>query len=223
MSLIKKKLANNDKTFVMKATNIDCCNLKPTHFGAQKAFENFNIPNELVELFSEIDCQVTPLAKVNCMRKTLDAINDCLKKTVDEHKSPLEYHRQTVYIMSDDLIAAVICVLARCRPVSFCCNIEFIHSFSWYLPQNSELGYSLVTFEVAKEYIQNHIDQRNDDKRLQGGCHSRSETDYQYKSRYSEFSHFDNEIDKITKMLDNSDIQNDGVNSYAKAKDEELG
>ena len=107
MSLIKKKLIIQDKTFVQKAKQIKSCNLKPTNFGAQKAFENFVIPNELIELFSDIDRQVTPLAKVNCMRKTLDSINDCLKRTVDERKSPLDNYPQTTFIMSDDLISAV--------------------------------------------------------------------------------------------------------------------
>lgn len=63
MSLIMKKLASQDKTFVEKAKEIKLCNLKPTNFGAQKAFESFSIPKQLRELFSQIDLQVTPLAK----------------------------------------------------------------------------------------------------------------------------------------------------------------
>ena len=224
MSLIKRKLASQDKTFVQKTKEIKCCNLKPTNFGAQKAFENFTIPKQLKELFADIDRQVTPLAKVNGMRKTLDAINDCLKKTVDERRSPLDAFRQTVYIMSDDLIAAVICLLATCEPLFFCSNIEFIHSFSWYLPQNSELGYSLVTFEVAKEYIQNHIDQSNrpnDRKGMTSQSTSTVETS-RYQPRYSQFSHFDQEIDKISRMLESSDLQLEKPSSLSRAKNEEL-
>ena len=219
INLIKKKLSKQDNEFFQKTKAIKCSDLNPTNFGAQKAFENFVIPSELIEQFSQIDNQITPLAKLNCMRKTLDTINDCLKKTVDECKSPLENYRQTVYIMSDDLIASVICILATCKPAYFCSNIEFIHSFSWYLPQNSELGYSLVTFEVAKEYIQNQIDQKN--LRLNQTGFPNIETKQTVKN--SEFSHLDYEIEKITKMLNNSDIQTREINSFPKKDNEELG
>lgn len=171
---------------------------------------------------------VTTLTIVNGMRKTLDAINDSLKRTVDEGRSPLETCRQTVYIMSDDLIAAVICVLATCEPAFFCSTIEFIHSFSWYLPQNSELGYSLVTFEVAKEYIQNHSDQSraSDGKvvaQLRQSTSTAVDSSRRYQPKNLQFSHFDLEIDKISRMLESSDLQLEKPSTLSKAKDEELG
>lgn len=241
--LIRKKLAPQDQTFVQRARaikNAEGKQMAPSTFGAQAAFERFTIPRTLLETFSEIGAQVTPLAKVNAMRRTLDAVNDALKRTVDEHRSPLDAHQQTVFIMSDDLIAAVICVLATCEPVSFCADIEFIHSFSWYLPQNSELGYSLVTFEVAKEYIQNHsLDQgglgsstsRQQPKQFAGSS-SGSSTDTRpmynrqksLPAAYSQFSHLDKEIDKISQMLESSDLQLNKPSSLSsKNKDEELG
>lgn len=237
IGLIRKKLATQDQTFVQRARaikNAEGKQLAPSTFGAQAAFERFTIPRALVEAFSEIGAQVTPLAKVNAMRRTLDAVNDALKRTVDEHRSPLDANQQTVFIMSDDLIAAVICVLATCEPVSFCADIEFIHSFSWHLPQNSELGYSLVTFEVAKEYIQNHsLDQSGlgtsrQPKQFNGSGSSNTRPMYNRQkslpAAYSQFSHLDKEIDKISQMLESSDLQLNKPNLLSsKTKDEELG
>lgn len=261
IGLIRKKLAAADRTFVQRARALkgegggssnggkqqhqqQQQRLAPSAFGAQAAFERFTIPPTLVTAFEEISAQVTPLAKVDAMRRTLDAVNDALKRTVDEHRSPLDAHPETVFIMSDDLIAAVICVLATCEPVAFCADIEFIHSFSWYLPQNSELGYSLVTFEVAKEYIQNHTHQNSSsgsssttarqqqpNRQLFGGGSSSSSSTRPLYNRqkslpvaYSQFSHLDKEIDKISQMLESSDLQlKEPSPLSSKAKNEELG
>lgn len=213
MTLIKQKYSKEDDDFVQKISELKKCNLNPTTFGAQKAFEHFSIPRYLINQFMDLDKETTPLSKLNCMRKTLDTINDRLKKTVDEQKSPFDNRNKIVYIMSDDLIATVICVLAHCEPKAFCSNIKFIHSFSWYLPQNSELGYSLVTFEVAKEYIQNHFvdSQESSLKKDQQAKYSANKAaNLKYNSQ---FSYFDHEIDKITKMLGDSEIKCESENT----------
>lgn len=217
---IKQKFHNEDDDFVRKTNEIKKNQFNPSMFGAQKAFENFTIPRYLIESFLKLDEQSTPLAKLNCMRKTLDSINERLKKAVDEQKSPFDKNNDPVYIMSDDLLATVICVLATCEPKAFCSNIKFIHTFSWYLPQNSELGYSLVTFEVANEYIQNY---KADDSVAKKSLPSKYQPKSYHKANDAKLTDFDHQIDKITKMLESSDIKCERQNSTSKTNQEELG
>lgn len=220
IDLIKKKMAKQDEMFLKEIRNIKKQKLNLTDFGAQKVFEKFTVTKTIQEKFNELDNHNTPLSKLNCMRQTLDTINDQLKQTVDMHKTPFDNYSEKIFIMSDDLISAVICVLASCEPMNFCSNIEFIHSFSWYLPQNSELGYSLVTFEVAKEYLVNY---NNQDLKLEKNK-KLYDDNFIIKNEpiNTEYSSLDYEIDKITKLLGNTNKYN-GSNSLPNHHNEELG
>lgn len=221
IDLTKKNMSKQDELFLKEIRNIKKQKLNLTYFGAQKVFEKFTVTKTIMDKFNELDNHNTPLSKLNCMRQTLDAINDQLKKTVDEHKSPFDNNSEKIYIMSDDLISAVICVLASCEPINFCSNIEFIHSFSWYLPQNSELGYSLVTFEVAKEYLVNY---NNQELKLEKNNKKLYDDSFIVKNEpiNSEYSSLDYEIDKITKLLGNTNKYN-GSNSTSNHLNEDLG
>lgn len=205
LDMVQKRMYKQDEIFVSKcrAMNNQTRTIKPTDFGAQKAFENFAISEAIAAKFNELQCSLlcTPLAKLNCMRQILDAINDQLKLTVDQHESPFAVNvpRDKIYIMSDDLLAAVICSLSICQPQKFCSTIEFIHSFSWYLPQNSELGYSFVTFKVAKEYIVNYSHEHTGSQTNQTTEQHQTITS---KSRLDKnLSSLDEEIDKMTKIM----------------------
>ncbi|OTF73696.1 Slingshot dual specificity phosphatase-like protein, partial [Euroglyphus maynei] len=229
ISMIQKRMDKQDEIFVSKCREISNQNraMKPTDFGAQKAFENFATSDTIIAKFNELQSPLlcTPLAKLNCMRQTLDAINDELKRTVDQHKCPFAVNgpRDKIYIMSDDLLAAVICSLSICQPSRFCSIIEFIHSFSWYLPQNSELGYSFVTFKVAKEYIVNYSHEHTGSQNNQNTQQQQTITT---KSRLDkDLSSLDEEIDKMTKIMGrNSPTTNSPTNSSKQTSDhQELG
>lgn len=223
MLILTKKLSKFDQDFLNSTKEIYKQNATLCLFGAQEVFGSFEISSELISVFAKLNEQITPLAKLNCMRQTIDMINDQMKKAVDDHRSPLDLNQNVVFIMSDDLIAAVICLLAHCQPTNFSSNIEFIHTFSWYLPQNSELGFSLVTFEVAKEYMQNFCNQR---KMVTHVKQVPKENKYTHvssslKTRYSQF---DQEIDKITQMLnDQPDLSAASPTEHKRNNPEELG
>lgn len=235
MPLIKEKFSKEDETFRRLTQEIKRQHLKPTNFGAQKVFEDFVITKEIVANLLAIEKVFTPLAKLNLMRTTLNVINEHLKKTVDDHRSPFERKSQTIYIMSDDLIAAIICLLANCELNYFCSNIRFIHLFSWYLPQNSELGYSLVTFEVAKEYILNYQHLSSNEQPVDArkttltSPSQKCSTKTFANNSLDKYSTFDQEIDKISRMLDSSQFGDETVDATLTASSatsnssEELG
>lgn len=227
IDLIKKKMIKEDELFMAKISMIPNKDLKPTNFGAQKAFENFDISDLVVEKFSDLENLKTPLSKLNCLKQILEVIVDRLKQTVDEHHSPFFKSGEKIFIMSDDLIASVICVLARCKPKYFGSIIKFIHSFSWYLPQNSELGHSLVTFEVAKEYIVNYTgDNRNQSSKSspinqQQNPESPIKTPHRAKKEYR--SALDQEIEKISKLIEEEKIYDTQESLPKNFEDEDLG
>ncbi|KPM08982.1 hypothetical protein QR98_0075110 [Sarcoptes scabiei] len=92
-------MIKEDELFMAKISMIPNKDLKPTNFGAQKAFENFDISDLVVEKFSDLENLKTPLSKLNCLKQILEVIVDRLKQTVDEHHSPFFKSGEKIFII----------------------------------------------------------------------------------------------------------------------------
>lgn len=207
---IKKRFEKEDDLLNDKLVQLFKHNINPVFFGAQKAFESFTINNIIINQLAKLETKITPLEKLYCLRKTLDLISEQMTKSVENKFFPLGGKSETICIMSDDLIATVICVLTAVKLRQFSSDINFIQTFSWNLPQNNEFGYSLVTFEVAKEFIKSYnidsnssTDSSKDDIKSAESPHN-STTSLSTFSTIS--SPLDRELEKISKMIDSTNI-----------------
>ncbi|XP_054156181.1 ankyrin repeat domain-containing protein 27-like [Oppia nitens] len=225
---INKYCERDDKKIYENFMKLFKRSINPVEFGAQKVFTNFTInPNILAEL-TDLEIKTTPLEKLYCLRKILDLVTDQLNKTVEDYYRylPIGPKRDPICIMSDDLIATLICVLTTHKPKQFESEITFIQTFSWNIPQNNEFGYSLVTFEVVKEFIKSDSFYQNN-KPSNGQLNRRDDRSMTTKSAHqsmsstnggnspnagnrwtsgSSSSPLDRELEKISKMMDTSSI-----------------
>lgn len=213
LAAIHSKCQKEDKSLYTKFIELYKRAINPVDFGAQKAFESFTINEVIIEELSRIESMSTPLEKLFCLRKTLDLVSDQMSRSVRNKFFPLGGKCDPICIMSDDLIATVICVLTEVKPKRFESDINFIQTFSWNLPQNNEFGYSLVTFEVVKEFIKSYNFSRNESKKYEKSAEKISENADncgQYSQSFSTTSSpFDKELEKISKMIDKSHIRLD--------------
>jgi hypothetical protein len=207
---IKKRYEKEDNILSNKFIELFEHNIKPVDFGAQNALENFTINNIIINELSKLETKITPLEKLNCLRKTLDLISEQMTKSVENKISPLGGKCDPICIMSDDLIATVICVLTAGKLKQFASDINFIQTFSWNLPRNNEFGYSLVTFEVAKEFIKSYNIKNNTSKNENKEEIKSNESPGISTTNSSTFSTIssplDRELEKISKMIDSSNI-----------------
>jgi hypothetical protein len=207
---IKKRYEKEDNILNNKFIELFEHSIKPVDFGAQNALENFTINNIIINELSKLETKITPLEKLNCLRKTLDLISEQMTKSVENKISPLGGKCEPICIMSDDLIATVICVLTAGKLKQFASDINFIQTFSWNLPRNNEFGYSLVTFEVAKEFIKNYNIKNNTSKNENKEEIKSNENPGISTTNSSTFSTIssplDRELEKISKMIDSSNI-----------------
>lgn len=221
---IKKRHHQEDKLLNDKFSELSKHNINPFHFGAQKEFENFKINSHISSQLLSIEAKITPLEKLNCLRKTLDLISKQMSETIERTASPLEGKSEPLCIMSDDLISTVICVLASGLAKSISSDINFIQSFSWHLPRNNEYGYSLVTFEVAKEFIKNYniSDLKSDNapnaKELNAGINESTSSGLSHIYSTT-VSPLDRELEKIAKLMNATKL---GYESFASESIKEM-
>lgn len=201
-------------------------NINPVDFGAQKAFESFTINAIIIEELSQIEKKTTPLEMLFCLRKTLDLVSEQMTNSVKSKYFPLGGKTDPICIMSDDLIATVICVLTAVKPKRFESQINFIQTFSWNLPQNNEFGYSLVTFEVVKEFIKSYNFNQSCEEcpKIEAKKESQDICSTHSTSISTISSPFDKELEKISKMIDKSNINLDSTQTKTRSQtNEDLG
>lgn len=198
-------------------------------FGAQKVFSSFSVNSKILNELSNLHKKVTPMEKLRCFKNTLNLINEQVGQIVKENYSPiLGTTNEPICVMSDDLIAIVICVLAQAKLEHLASEITFIQTFSWYLPRNNEFGYSFVTFEVAKEFIKNYDlndqtkDSTNKNEKLRDSTIFNT-PEKSYSRSLNSMSPFDKELEKIAKMIGTCDIDSTKDNEDQVDSGEELG
>lgn len=120
--------------------------------GCDPLYTHFVITDKMRSLIGDIESRRSGLEKVNAMKSVLNEINEELSRSISKRSDPFNT-ATNVSILPDDLVAAVIHLLLNCESTKLLTNIRYIQNFSWYLPTKNELGYSLVTFQVALEYI----------------------------------------------------------------------
>ncbi|KAL1440199.1 hypothetical protein MTO96_010007 [Rhipicephalus appendiculatus] len=65
----------------------------------------------------------------------------------------LKNPNEQLHLTSDDLIPILACLIVRCKLPYLESDLYYIQNFSWNLPEKDMLGYTLVTFQAAKEFL----------------------------------------------------------------------
>lgn len=65
----------------------------------------------------------------------------------------LKNPHESMHLTSDDLIPILASLIVKCKLPYLESDLYYIQNFSWHLPEKDMLGYTLVTFQAAKEFL----------------------------------------------------------------------
>ncbi|XP_071501295.1 ankyrin repeat domain-containing protein 27-like [Diadema antillarum] len=107
------------------------------------------LPASVVEL-ARLDSINTPHEKLICLQSTLDNITEEVNVYLRDNLAP---GQSLKCLTSDDLIPLLVVVISRAKCRHLCSNLYYIENYHWVTSRHDNLGYSLVTFTAAVEYI----------------------------------------------------------------------
>ena len=135
-----------------KFQELDNLNLTLQDLGAQPVFRSFKLDDKIIAKLTQFESASTPLDKLFSLKSVQDLIHSSLSQIIISNRTPFEKVSNHV-IISDDIISATIYIIYKFKPKHLFSNIKYIYTFSWYLPNKNEFGYSLTTFEAAMMHI----------------------------------------------------------------------
>ncbi|KAI1291759.1 Ankyrin repeat domain-containing protein 27 [Halotydeus destructor] len=201
--VVKEQYAEDQATFQSRLEQIkkSCRSLDAL---GSSDFNNFQVNVDISASILKISLAVTPLEKVEVLRTTLNEISGELCRSTISALSPFE-SKETSQILPDDLVAATVFTLATVSVPSFLCHIRYLKHFGASLPAKNEYGYSLVTFEVATEFIKNMkpADSEKSVSPLSKASSVERQRSYSFQQYRQQKSLFEDELEKITKLIEN--------------------
>ncbi|PRP81145.1 ankyrin repeat domain-containing protein 27 [Planoprotostelium fungivorum] len=106
------------------------------------------------ERLNELDDLTTPLEKLH----KCQAVIDCINNTVGEHLA--NTHSQDS-VATDDLIPLLVHVMLQCSLLTLVSNLNYMESFIFCNIANTTLGFTLVTFRAAVQFLDGDHVQRH--------------------------------------------------------------
>lgn len=107
------------------------------------------LPTSVVEL-ARLDGIICPHEKIICLKTTLDNITEEVTLHTRDNLAPGD---SPPCLTSDDLIPLLVLVISQAKCHHLAANLMYLESFRWASSKNDNLGYSLVTFKAAIEYM----------------------------------------------------------------------
>lgn len=151
---VKELCREKDLYLAERLRQMDGLGLGPDRLGIREAF-CCPLPRAVVELAS-LDAKMTPLEKLLCMRSTLEIMSEEIHESQSDKGARLKYSPEELYLTSDDLIPLLVCVIVHAKLPHIESNLYYIQNFSHHVPDKDMLGYTLVTFQAAKEFIKTY-------------------------------------------------------------------
>ncbi|XP_071790564.1 putative uncharacterized protein DDB_G0284213 isoform X1 [Asterias amurensis] len=109
------------------------------------------LPSAVVEL-ARLDGINNPHEKLLCLKSTLDGITDeatvHLKANLIPGKAPR-------CLTSDELIPLQVLVISQAKCQHIASNLYYMEHFHWVKAEHTDVGYTLVSFKAAVEYMRN--------------------------------------------------------------------
>ncbi|XP_065197261.1 uncharacterized protein LOC135828763 [Sycon ciliatum] len=130
-----------------------CSGITPETLGVSKEF-CCPLPEAMVEL-TALDSFTTPLEKLNCLKNTLELITHGVQKHMTQDVLAQDKGRDgpAASLVSDDLIPILVTVIIQAKCNRLATNLYYVENFHWASSSKANLGYSLVTFKAATEFI----------------------------------------------------------------------
>ncbi|CAN7984911.1 unnamed protein product, partial [Ixodes hexagonus] len=148
---VKQFCLEEDSALVHKLKQLHRAGFSPDQLGVRDAF-CCPVPRAVVELAS-LDSKLTPLEKLWCLKTTLKVMSEEIYESTPYKTARLKNPHEQLHLTSDDLIPILVCLIVKCKLPHLESNLYYIQNFSWHLPDKDMLGYTLVTFQAAKEFI----------------------------------------------------------------------
>uniref|UniRef100_A0A023G8K8 Putative ankyrin repeat domain 27 vps9 domain-containing protein n=1 Tax=Amblyomma triste TaxID=251400 RepID=A0A023G8K8_AMBTT len=148
---VKQFCRQEDAVLVEKLRQLHLAGLSPDQLGVRESF-CCPLPRSVVELAS-LDSKITPLEKLWCLKTTLKILSDEIYDSTVYSCARLKNPREQLHLTSDDLIPILACLIVKCKLPYLESNLYYIQNFSWNLPEKDMLGYTLVSFQAAKEFL----------------------------------------------------------------------
>ncbi|XP_041456821.1 ankyrin repeat domain-containing protein 27-like [Lytechinus variegatus] len=109
------------------------------------------LPAAVVEL-ARLDGINTPHEKLTCLHSTLENITEEVNIHLRENLAP---GQSPQCLTSDDLLPLLVLVISQAKCRHLASNLYYLENFHWASSKHDNLGYALVTFTAAMEYIKN--------------------------------------------------------------------
>lgn len=148
---VKQFCHQEDSELVEKLRHLHLAGFSPDQFGVRESF-CCPMPRSIVELAS-LDSKVTPLEKLWCLKTTLKVLSDEIYDSSAYSCARLKNPHDSMHLTSDDLIPILASLIVKCKLPYLESDLYYIQNFSWHLPEKDMLGYTLVTFQAAKEFL----------------------------------------------------------------------
>uniref|UniRef100_A0A224Z3H7 Vacuolar sorting protein 9 n=1 Tax=Rhipicephalus zambeziensis TaxID=60191 RepID=A0A224Z3H7_9ACAR len=148
---VKQFCRQEDAVLVEKLRQLHLAGLSPDQLGVRESF-CCPLPRSVVELAS-LDSKTTPLEKLWCLKTTLKMLSEEIYDSTAYSCARLKNPNEQLHLTSDDLIPILACLIVRCKLPYLESDLYYIQNFSWNLPEKDMLGYTLVTFQAAKEFL----------------------------------------------------------------------
>ncbi|KFM62899.1 Ankyrin repeat domain-containing protein 27, partial [Stegodyphus mimosarum] len=147
--VIKKYCHEEDKKLMQKLLSLYESYVTPDQLGVREPF-CCQTPSAVVELAS-LNSRNSPSEKLNCLITTLELLNQDIEHFLFENCYPVS--KDTPRLTSDDLIPLLVGVIIQARPQYLVSNLYYMQNFCWEMSSVDKYGFSLVTFQAAKEYL----------------------------------------------------------------------
>jgi len=181
MVAVQESCKRDDELLDQRLKKLSRERLTIGQLGAQECFSAFQASGQLIDLICQLPSLQSPLAMVNELLTIVHLISESLAQSVQfrplvcamddlskvcdrlnggqthqvlvPNSLQQQYNRQTAPICSDDLIAALIFVMAQARPQHYCSVVKYLELFGWTASSQDQEAYFTATLQIVVQYI----------------------------------------------------------------------
>lgn len=167
MASIYNKHENDDKILMKKFNEIQKSKLNICQLGAQTAFEDFILEEEILNHIRRLSSLQSPLAIVSNLVKLFELISEGLNQSVRFKNliADCDGENDVVSICSDDLIATLVYSMAQAKPTNLYSLCKYLDTFGWSSSSKDQAAYYTATFQIVIHYVFNYNSFSNNQKK----------------------------------------------------------
>lgn len=160
--------ARSDRRLLKRFQDIYASKLSICQLGAQEAFGEFSLSDELAIELVGLPSLQSPLSVVTSLVRSVDLIHEGLNQSImlkNLTGSAELAQGERVSICSDDLIATFVYALAQVRPANLYTLSRYLDMFAWSSTVRDRPAYCAATFQLVIQYVFNYTGETTDNIR----------------------------------------------------------